>query len=196
MGDGRLRELIAHGGSIYTRPVCCSSWFHPQCNLFLSSSINWRLLTTLLFDERKMLYQTFLTLGLFRLFFCRTCDQAVLFLFGSLQNGDTDGRKLELEGRWRLHRKWWTAIWFSRPHFNQRELCACHGFPVHFLNISFHFLNISGINTKKWGGISDHCTAPGSWITSRWDRDQHYCKGIRDPVVQQNNKDHKILKWP
>ena len=105
-------------------------------------------------------------------------------------------RPQELEGRWRLHRKWSTAIWFSRPHFNQRELCACHGFPVHFLNISFHFLNISGINTKKWGGIRDHCTAPGSWITSRWDRDQHYCKETRDPVVQQKNKDHKILKWP
>ena len=28
-----------------------------------------------------MLYETFLTHGLFRLLFCRTCDQAVLFLF-------------------------------------------------------------------------------------------------------------------
>ena len=28
-----------------------------------------------------MLYETFLTLGLFRLLFCRTSDQAVLFLF-------------------------------------------------------------------------------------------------------------------
>ena len=27
MGDGRLQELVAHDGSIYT--LCCSSWFHP-----------------------------------------------------------------------------------------------------------------------------------------------------------------------
>ena len=53
----------------------------PIMQFFLSPSINWRLLTTLLFDERKMLYETFLTLGLFRLLFCRTSDQAVLFLF-------------------------------------------------------------------------------------------------------------------
>ena len=43
-----------------------------------------------------MLYETFLTLGLFRLLFCRTSDQAVLFLFclPSLPNYDTDGRQL------------------------------------------------------------------------------------------------------
>ena len=52
----------------------------PILQFFLSPSINLRPLTTLLFDE-KMLYETFLTLGLFRLLFCRTCDQAVLFLY-------------------------------------------------------------------------------------------------------------------
>ena len=77
-GGYELRELVAHGGSIYT--LCCNSLFAPIMQFFLSPSINWRLLTTLLFDE-KMLYETFLTLGLFRLLFCRTWDQAVLYLF-------------------------------------------------------------------------------------------------------------------
>jgi len=50
----------------------------------------------------------------------------------------------------------------------------------------------SGINSKKWGGIRDH--SAGIWDQKPWDRDQHYCKGIRDPVFRHDNKDHKILK--
>ena len=148
------------------------------------------------FSMRKCFMKLFWPLVFSDCFFAEPAIRQSFFSFVWESTERWHWRPQELERRWRLHRKWWTAIWFSRPHFNQRELCACHGFPVHFLNISFHFLNISGINTKKWGGIRDHCTAPGSWITSRWDRDQHYCKGIRDPVVQQKNKDHKILKWP
>ena len=50
----------------------------------------------------------------------------------------------------------------------------------------------SGINSKKCGGIRYHST--GIWDEKPWDRDQHYCKGIRDPVLRHDNKDHKILK--
>ena len=50
----------------------------------------------------------------------------------------------------------------------------------------------SGINRKRWGGIRDH--SAGIWDHKPWDRDQHYCKGIRDPVFRHKNKDHKILK--
>ena len=50
----------------------------------------------------------------------------------------------------------------------------------------------SEINSKKWGGIWDHST--GIWKHKPWDRDQHYCKEIKDPVVQHNNKDPNILK--
>ena len=50
----------------------------------------------------------------------------------------------------------------------------------------------SEINSKKWGGIWDHST--GIWEHKPWDRDQHYCKEIKDPVVQHNNKDPNILK--
>ena len=50
----------------------------------------------------------------------------------------------------------------------------------------------SEINSKKWGGIRDH--SAGIWDHKPWDRDQHCCKGIRDPVFRRNNKDHKILK--
>ena len=50
----------------------------------------------------------------------------------------------------------------------------------------------SEINSKKWGEIWDHST--GIWEHKPWDRDQHYCKEIKDPVVQHNNKDPNILK--
>ena len=44
-----------------------------------------------------MFYETFLTLCLFRLLFCRTCDQAVLFLFClGVYRTVTDGRQLSL----------------------------------------------------------------------------------------------------
>ena len=103
----------------------------PILQFFLSPSINWRPLTTLLFDE-KMLYETFLTLGLFRLLFCRTCDQAVLFLYclGVYRTATLRPAVRDFSGN-----EWWATIWFSRPHFNQRGLCACHGFLVHFRNI-------------------------------------------------------------
>ena len=50
----------------------------------------------------------------------------------------------------------------------------------------------SGINSKNWGGIRNHSAE--IWDHKPWDRDQHYCKGIRDPVFRHNIKDHKILK--
>ena len=50
----------------------------------------------------------------------------------------------------------------------------------------------SEINSKKWDGIRDH--SAGIWDHKPWDRDQHYCKRIRNPVSWRNNKDHKILK--
>ena len=51
----------------------------------------------------------------------------------------------------------------------------------------------SGINSIKWNGIRD----PSTWIWDYkpWDRDQWYCKRIRDPVIRGNIRDPlKILK--
>ena len=50
----------------------------------------------------------------------------------------------------------------------------------------------SGINNKKWDGVRDHST--WIWEYKAWDRDQQYDKRIRDPVIRQNIRDHKILK--
>ena len=87
--------LVYWIGSLLWETVAYKSWLHmevqfipsllqllipPIMQFFPNPSTNWRLLTTLLCDE-KMLYETFLTLGLFRLLFCRTCDQAVLYFF-------------------------------------------------------------------------------------------------------------------
>ena len=140
--------LVYWIGSLLWETVAYKSWLHmevqfipsllqllipPIMQFFLNPSTNWRLLTTLLFDE-KMLYETFLTLGLFRLLFCRTCDQAVLYLFF------LGGYPCDTEAQ-----KWWTAIWFSRPHFNQRGLCGCHGFLLIFLI----FANYKAFSTKE-----------------------------------------------
>ena len=57
----------------------------PILQFFLSPSINLRPLTTLLFDE-KMLYETFLTLGLFRLLFAEPAIRQSFFSFFFLES--------------------------------------------------------------------------------------------------------------
>ena len=50
-----------------------------------------------------------------------------------------------------------------------------------------------GSTAKNGGGIGDH--SAGIWDHKPWDRDQYFCKGIRDPVFRlHEKKDHKILK--
>ena len=68
----------------------------------------------------------------------------------------------------------------------------CTGLGVPLSRVVTRYMG-PGINSKKtWGGIRDHST--GIWDQKPLDRNQHYCKGIRDPVLQHDNKDHKILK--
>ena len=139
---------------------------------FLSPSINWRLLTTLLFDE-KMLYESFLTLGLFRLLFCRTCDQAVLFLFCLVVYRTVTLTAAIVRGSLETSPEVMNSDLVFAPTFQStRAVCVSRissSFSSYFRVVKRYMG--SGISTKQWGGIRDHYTAPGSGITSRWDRD-------------------------
>ena len=171
MGDGSLREVFAHGGSIYTQSAAALDSTHNA--IFLSPSINWRLLTTLLFDERKMLYETFLTHGLFRLLFCRTCDQAVLFLFCLVVYRTVTLTAAIVRGSLETSPEVMNSDLVFAPTFQSTgAVCVSRissSFSSYFRVVTRYMG--SGISTKQWGGIRDHYTAPGSGITSRWDRD-------------------------
>ena len=144
----------------------------PIMQFFLSPSINWRLLTTLLFDE-KMLYESFVTLGLFRLLFCRTCDQAVLFLFCLVVYRTVTLTAAIVRGSLETSPEVMNSDLVFAPTFQSTgAVCVSRissSFSPYFRVVTRYMG--SGISTKQWGGIRDHYTAPGSGITSRWDRD-------------------------
>ena len=53
---------------------------------------------------------------------------------------------------------------------------------------------VQGRGSTAKNGVGSGITAPGSGSQAVESWDQHYSKGITDPVFRHNNKDHKILK--